>query len=154
MTALDTNVPGFRPPATPDDITAVLTTGRGPTVAAAQALAPRIDYDVNAALEAGLTARDIADYLAGETNYDVAAAREAGVSDDAIIAELSTARMPSRTGAITEGVVRGVVVGAPTTAAQLLASLLARRLGRPACWSAARSARLQGFLPERKPSRA
>jgi hypothetical protein len=98
MTATSTNVPGFRPPATPDDITAVLTTGGGPTVAAAEALTPRIDYDVNAALEAGLTARDIADYLAGQTNYDVGAAREAGVSDDAIIAELSTARMPSRSG--------------------------------------------------------
>jgi hypothetical protein len=131
MTALDTNVPGFRPPATPDDITAVLTAGRGPTVAAAQALAPRIDYDVNAALEAGLTARDIADYLAGETNYDVAAAREAGVSDDAIIAELSTARMPSRTGAITEGVVRGVVVGAPTTAAAITGVVAGAPLGPP-----------------------
>jgi hypothetical protein len=131
MTATSTNVPGFRPPATPDDITAVLTAGRGPTVAAAQALAPRIDYDVNAALEAGLTARDIADYLAGETNYDVAAAREAGVSDDAIIAELSTARMPSRTGAITEGVVRGVVVGAPTTAAAITGVVAGAPLGPP-----------------------
>jgi hypothetical protein len=131
MTALDTNVPGFRPPATPDDITAVLTTGGGPTVAAAEALTPRIDYDVNAALEAGLTARDIADYLAGQTNYDVGAAREAGVSDDAIIAELSTARMPSRAGAITEGVTRGAVVGVPTTAAALTGVAAGAPLGPP-----------------------
>jgi hypothetical protein len=142
MTATSTNVPSFRPPATPDDITAVLTTGGGPTVAAAEALAPRIDYDIDAALEAGLTARNIADYLAGETNYDVAAAREAGVSDDAIIAELSTGRMPSRLASIAEGTARGAVVAAPTGAAITQARCWAHRLGRPACWSVARSARL------------
>ena len=74
MTATSTNVPDFRPPATPDDIRAVLTAGGGPTVAAAQGLAPRIDYDVIAALEAWLTGADIAEYLAGLTNYDIAAA--------------------------------------------------------------------------------
>jgi hypothetical protein len=131
MTATSTNVPGFRPPATPDDITAVLTTGGGPTVAAAEALAPRIDYDIDAALEAGLTARDIADYLAGETNYDVAAAREAGVSDDAIIAELSTGRMPSRLASIAEGTARGAVVGAPTGAAMYTGAMLGAPLGPP-----------------------
>ena len=131
MTATSTNVPDFRPPATPDDITAVLTTGGGPTVAAAQALAPRIDYDIDAALEAGLTARNIADYLAGETNYDVAAAREAGVSDDAIIAELSTGRMPSRLASIAEGTARGAVVGAPTGAAMYTGAMLGAPLGPP-----------------------
>ena len=131
MTATSTNVPDFRPPATPDDITAVLTTGGGPTVAAAQALAPRIDYDIDAALEAGLTARNIADYLAGETNYDVAAAREAGVSDDAIIAELSTGRMPSRLASIAEGTARGAVVAAPTGAAIYTGAMLGAPLGPP-----------------------
>ena len=129
MTALDTNVPGFRPPATPDDITAVLTAGGGPTVAAAQALTPRINYDVNAALEAGLTARDIADYLAGQTNYDVGAAREAGVSDDAIIAELSTARMPSGTAAIAEGTARGAIETAPAVAGGVTGATLGLQAG-------------------------
>ena len=116
MTALDTNAPGFRPSATPEDVAEAMTAGGGPTVAAAEALAPRIDYDVDAALSAGLTSRDIADYLAGETDYDIAAAREAGVTDDQVIAELSTARMPSRTAATVEGVARGAVVGGPTLA--------------------------------------
>lgn len=131
MTALDTNVPGFRPRATPDDVAAALTAGGGPTVAAAEALAPRIDYDVNAALEAGLTARDIADYLAGETNYDVAAAREAGVSDDAVIAELSTARMPARLASIAEGTARGAVAGAPIGAGALTGAVVGAPLGLP-----------------------
>jgi hypothetical protein len=93
-----------------------LTETGGPTVAAAEALAPRIDYDVDAALTAGLTGADIAEYLAGQTNYDIAAAREAGVTDDAIIAELSTARAPSRPAALAEGVARGAVVGTPALA--------------------------------------
>ena len=117
MTAFDTNVPAPGPRL-------------GPTREAAAELRPsRIDYDVNAALEAGLTARDIADYLAGETDYDVAAAREAGVSDDAIIAELSTARMPSRTAAVAEGVARGAVVGAPTTAGAVTGAVAGSALG-------------------------
>ena len=116
MTATSTNVPGFRPTATRDDITEVLTAASGPTVAAAQALAPRIDYDIDAALEAGLTGADIAEYLASQTNYDIDAAREAGVTDDQIIAELSTARAPSRPAAVAEGVARGAIVGTPALA--------------------------------------
>jgi hypothetical protein len=117
MTATTTNVPGFRPTPTPDDITEVLTATGGPTVAAAEALAPRIDYDVDGALRAGLTAKNIAEDLARELNYDIAAAREAGVTDDQIINELSTARMPSRLASTAEGTARGAVVGLPTAGA-------------------------------------
>jgi hypothetical protein len=116
MTATTTNVPSFRPTPTPDDITEVLTATGGPTVAAAEALAPRIDYDVEGALRAGLTAKHIAEDLAGELNYDIAAAREAGVTDDQIINELSTARMPSVPAAIAEGAARGAIVGLPMLA--------------------------------------
>ena len=44
----------------------------GPTIQAAEALQPKkIDYDYNAAREAGLTDAEIADYLAAETQYDI-----------------------------------------------------------------------------------
>lgn len=89
----------------------------GPTREAAANLRPlKIDYDVEAAERGGLTAADIAQYLADETNYDYAGARAAGINDNEIIAELSTARRPSGAGAIAEGVKRGVVVEGPALA--------------------------------------
>jgi hypothetical protein len=48
----------------------------GPTREAAANLRPlKIDYDVEAAVQGGLTSADIAQYLADETNYDYAGAR-------------------------------------------------------------------------------
>ena len=48
----------------------------GPTVAAAENLAPlKIDYDIEAALAAGLSREDIANYLAAETDYPIETAR-------------------------------------------------------------------------------
>jgi len=102
----------------------------GPTVAAAESLRPlRIDYDVDAALEAGLTAADIAEYLASEMDYDIAGAREAGVTNDQIIGELSTARAPSRTAAVAEGTLRGGIVGGGALAGAATGAVAGAPLG-------------------------
>lgn len=101
MTASDTNFPPDAPLAT-----------------------PKIDYDVDAALEAGLGANDIAQYLASETNYDYEGARAAGVTDDQIIEELSGARTSSRISSAIEGAARGFVEAVPAFAAGYTGSML------------------------------
>ncbi len=81
----------------------------GPTIQAAEALQPtKIDYDYNAAREAGLTDADIADYLAAETQYNIAAAREAGIKNLDVIKELSTVRDPGKAATLVEGINRGM----------------------------------------------
>ena len=105
----------------------------GPTRAAAANLRPlKIDYDVEAAVQGGLTSADIAQYLADETNYDYAGARAAGINDNEIIAELSTARRPSGAGAIAEGVTRGVVVEGPALAGGVTGAALGLQAGTAA----------------------
>jgi len=89
----------------------VTTEQLGPTRAAAERA--KIDYDLEGALKAGVTPREIAQALSERANHDYEAAEKAGVSDDEIINLLSTARMPSRTAAIGEGVTRGAIVGGP-----------------------------------------
>ena len=68
----------------------------GPTIAAAEQTSPKtvIDYDYDAAIEAGLEPADIAQYLAAETNYDYSGARAAGIDDLDIISELTGRRRP------------------------------------------------------------
>jgi hypothetical protein len=105
----------------------------GPTRAAAANLRPlKIDYDVEAAVQGGLTSADIAQYLADETNYDYAGARAAGIGDDEIIAELSTARRPTAAGAVAEGVTRGVVGGGPAMAGGITGAALGLQAGTAA----------------------
>ena len=92
----------------------------GPTIEAAQETAPKlvIDYDYDAAIEAGLEPSDIAQYLASETNYDYTGARAAGIDDLDIISELTGRRRPGRVAAFMEGVRREApVAGAFTTGA-------------------------------------
>lgn len=92
----------------------------GPTIAAAEKTAPKkvIDYDYDAAIEAGLEPSDIAQYLASETNYDYSGARAAGIDDLDIISELTGRRRPGPVAAFMEGVRREApVAGAFTTGA-------------------------------------
>ena len=81
----------------------------GPTIQAAEALQPtKIDYDYNAAREAGLTDAAIANYLASETQYDIDGARKAGIKNVDIIKELSTVRDPGALATLGEGINRGM----------------------------------------------
>lgn len=89
----------------------------------------KIDYDIDAALSAGLGANDIAQYLSSETNYDYEGARAAGITDDQIIEELSTARMPSRTAAFVEGAARGAIETAPALAGGATGAMAGLPLG-------------------------
>lgn len=92
----------------------------GPTIEAAQETAPKlvIDYDYDAAIEAGLEPADIAQYLASETNYDYTGARAAGIDDLDIISELTGMRRPGPVASFMEGVRREApVAGAFTTGA-------------------------------------
>ena len=92
----------------------------GPTIAAAEQTSPKmvIDYDYDAAIEAGLEPADIAKYLAAETNYDYSGARAAGIDDLDIISELTGMRRPGPVASFMEGVRREApVAGAFTTGA-------------------------------------
>jgi hypothetical protein len=92
----------------------------GPTIAAAEQTSPKqvIDYDYDAAIEAGLEPADIAQYLASETNYDYTGARAAGIDDLDIISELTGRRRPGPVASFMEGVRREApVAGAFTTGA-------------------------------------
>jgi hypothetical protein len=112
------------------DFSTNVPTQLGPTREAAAALAPqRIDYDVEGAVRAGLRAPEIAEYLSSQTNYDYRGARDAGISDDEIIAELSTARMPSVPATLAEGAFRGALEGAPAIAGGITGATTGLQLG-------------------------
>lgn len=105
----------------------VTTEQLGPTRAAAERV--KINYDLEGALQAGVTAPEIAQSLSERANYDYEGARNAGVSDDEIINLLSTARMPSRTAAVGEGVTRGAIVGVPAAGAAAAGAVAGAPLG-------------------------
>lgn len=73
----------------------------------AQQPAPADPYNVGAALKAGYSPTDVADFLGSHTGLDIAGARKAGYSDSEIASHLATLPAPSDGGP-------GTANGAPT----------------------------------------